>query len=119
MEYSYQDPPEGANDGWMGHHVKLYVEPERHQEFLDFLETYCGKKHVDWRVKSRSKNSFWIWGDDPMQVRFRAKKHAALLKLQWVEDEDPVLKTIENLRKFSLKYSNLTWARGTGKSMIS
>lgn len=89
MDYTFVPSPPKANSGWMAHHLKLWVKPDRHQEFLDYLSTYCGKKHIDWRVESRSKDAFWIWGYDPMKVRFKSKKHAALVKLQWIEDEDP------------------------------
>lgn len=105
MDYTIIPPPLKANSGWMGHHVKLYVKPDRHQEFVDYLSTYCGKKHVDWRIRSRTDKTFWIWGDEPTEVRFKLKKHAALLKLQWEEDPDPKESLWGNLKYFSKIYS--------------
>jgi hypothetical protein len=119
MEYTYLTPPEKANDGWMGHRIKLFLKQDRFAEFTTFLETYCGEKGKDWRLESRSKKSFWIWGDEPAKIRFKHKKHAALLKLQWVEDTDPMEDTWNQLKKMTLNYPTLGSIRPTGKSMAS
>lgn len=99
MEYTYIAPPENANDGWMGHHVKLFVDNEKRDDFWAFLENYCGPKGKDWRRSKRQER--WIWGDEPIELRFRHKKHAMVVKLQWVEDEDPMKRTMEEMRKLA------------------
>lgn len=103
MDYKYIAPPQNANDGWMGHHVKLFVDVDKREDFWAFLENYCGPRGEQWRLSKKQER--WIWGDSPVELRFRHKKHAMVVKLQWEEDEDPMERIYAQMKALTSKYT--------------
>lgn len=103
MEYEYIAPPLKSNSRWMGHHLKFYVNSQKEEELWSFLERTCGPKGEAWRL-NRSLSSFWNSGG-PLTLRFVHKKHAMLVKLQWVEDQDPLIGLIEQMKNLASLYT--------------
>ena len=95
MEYTYIAPPENVNEGWMGHRVKLFVNSDKRDDFWAFLENYCGPRGEQWRTSKKQER--WLWGDPAIELRFKHKKHAMIVKLQWEEDESPMAKTMREM----------------------
>jgi len=103
MEYEYIDPPLNSNSGWMGHHLKFYVNSKKEEELWSFLERTCGPKGEAWR-SNRTLSSFWNSGG-PLTLRFVHKKHAMLVKLQWIEDLDPLISLIDQMKSLAKLYT--------------
>jgi hypothetical protein len=127
MDYTYTPPPPKANDGWMSHRISIFVNVENRDSFWKFLENYCGPKGQDWRLAK--KQSRWIWGDEAIDLRFRFKKHAMVVKLQWQEDEDPKKKIFEQMKSLLSsvqpqsvgrvsRFPNLYSSNSTGKTLF-
>jgi hypothetical protein len=100
MEYKYVAPPEEAADDWMAHHISIFVKVDNRDSFWEFLERYCGPKGQNWKISDNQER--WIWGDEEIDLRFRFKKHAMVVKLQWDEDVRPNNRPWEYLKKLIL-----------------
>lgn len=114
MDYTYTPPPDKANDGWMSHRLSIFVDTENRDSFWKFLENYCGPKGQDWRVAK--KQARYIWGDEAIDLRFRFKKHAMVVKLQWIEDEDPQKKIFDQMKAMAAKFSSIQLQNRTSRS---
>ena len=122
MDYTYIAPPEKANPGWMGHHVKLFVDQKNREEFWAFLENYCGPRGEQWRTSKKQER--WIWGDVPIELRFMHKKHAMVVKLQWVEDENPMDRIYREMAALSKSFKtfmpqNQSMGRGVRNAHVT